>query len=677
MNFIKTRILISLTLITFIFSLVGYFIDSNVRQNSIEFEKKALINGVSLDLTDKTLLKNETHYIREINAICKENNIELVNRVIFLGAKKNDRKHYFLPTNRITIYSDKEFETNERYYNANAIFREMNFKKMSKTDVKEGTWFLIGKKKNIDSVLSEIVSLLNRNSNEQFSISKLRSSDVDSREDSLKERVKSDFSLATITKFSIVLISCLVVVLCICLEKRIYTYLSYGYSITEISKKILLKKVLFSFIVILSFFYGISLFIKTVYFTKEYLLKSLVLLFTLIICTFVMLLIIQYRLLNGGLSGVRREKKFSFICVYVLKLYLLFSIFPALSAFSTLFEESTKYLFQTNTTQESNVGNFYPYYIGNNEKDSGLGKIDDILSVNRSILEVIPYEERFLVDTLTYDGNESWKRAVFIDTNYLKHHTIYDINHKKIEIKVNDSRETLIIPKAIKSKEKSIKRLFKNSTDVEPNIKIAENNLSVPTYQAKRNKIEGSDFFLCVVPENRLLEMFPNIIGGMGNYDGLKVLLNDQSAEEYYKKVLPLLDEKGISDNLPAMFDVSEIEKAKIYVYSGNLILHLAQNLYLLGILFILLYYSIFLFIKINQREYIVKRINGYTAFATYRSFYLIFGMESILILFWAFMSSNSSENYLGTSLFILICNVIVSLSSLRLIEKNQRMEDT
>lgn len=596
-----------------------------------------------------------------------------MNRVIFLGAKKNDRKNYFLPINRVTIYSDKLTETSENYYNINAVFRKMNFEKMSKTDIEEGSWFLTGEKESINKALAEIVQLLNGRSDKIITISKLRSTDADYREDSLNERLKPEVNFSTITEYSILIISCLAVILCIFLETDIFIYLTNGYSIADIAKKIVVKKVLSIFIFLNLVFFCLSVFVKTIHFTREYFIESLMLLLGLGICTFIMIQIIQFRKLNGNSLKMKKEKRLSFVCVYILKVYLLFSLFPALSTFSTLIVETTKYFFQSSNTQSSNIGLFYPYYIGNNEQDSGLGKIADILSANRSILETIPYEDRFLVDTVTYDGNDGWKRAVFIDTNYLKHHTIYDVNHKKIEVKSVDSRETLIIPKSIKTKEKRIKELFQKSTDSEPHVEIAENNISLPVYQIKRSTIEGDNFFICVVPENRLLTIFPNIIGGMGDQDGLKVLLKGKSAETYYRELLPCLEEKGISDNLPAMFEVREIKKAKLHVYEGNLIVYLSQNLYLLGILFLLLYYSIFLFIKINQREYFVKRVNGYTTCSTYRSYYLIFIIENILVLVWSFLVSNSSENYIGTAVFILLCNIVMSWLSLRMIERNQK----
>ncbi|MGH1833232.1 hypothetical protein ABE871_17470, partial [Enterococcus gilvus] len=115
-----------------------------------------------------------------------------------------------------------------------------------------------------------------------------------------------------------------------------------------------------------------------------------------------------------------------------------------------------------------------------------------------------------------------------------------------------------------------------------------------------------------------------------------------------------------------------EVEEAKIRVYSGDMILYVVQNLYLLSILFLLIYYSVFLFIKINQRAYFIKRINGYSTLSNYKFFYLIFCIESLFILSWSFKISDFNENYMGASVFILFCNTVVSWISLKRIEVDQ-----
>ncbi|MGH1833351.1 hypothetical protein ABE871_18080, partial [Enterococcus gilvus] len=514
---IKNRMLVLLTLLTFSLSLLGCFIDTNVKQSGIEFEKSAAIEGFPIKMSNADFLDNEEDYMHVVNKICKDNNVDLINRVIFLGANKNDRRNYFLPINRVTIYSNKSIDTYESYHNANIIFRRSNFQKMTKADAEEGTWYLSGDPKNVKETINEIVDYLNRNQGNQISVKNLKDNHAEYREDSLRDRLKPRVDLSIITDYSALIICCLVVVLCICLEKEIFVYLMHGYSTKATAQKIVLNKLFLLFIIFNVSFCLIATFAPMMYFTREYLIQSIAMLMLFSACTLIFIQILQFRLIRGTSFRSKKERKIYFVGVYLLKVYLLLSLLPALSIFSTLLVESSKYIVQFNRLDDSvkNIGQFYPYYIGNNERESGLGKIDDILTVNEKILKVVPYEDRVLIDTLTYDGNKGWKRAVFIDTNYLKHHNIYDVNHKKIEISANDSKETLIIPNDIKGKERRIKELVDSTIDSDPNVVIASNNISLPTYQTKRSKIKGSDFFICVVPENRLLKVFPNIIGGM------------------------------------------------------------------------------------------------------------------------------------------------------------------
>lgn len=488
--------------------------------------------------------------------------------------------------------------------------------------------------------------------------------------------------------------------------KKISVYKLNGISILKIYFIFILKQISIIYIVciiistiICCLFESNLNFIYTVIFYQllNYLIVTL--------ASFGSYLLISTKNINLGL----KHKKNTNLIIFLNKFFkIILSIIIILISMSviTTFSKTTKLINNLNNwDKSSDYGMFYPLNIG---EDNEIFKttpykffaqlsneLYPILNDNGSILiESRSYED----ETLKYykENNMNVLLTLKINPNYLNEFPIYDINNNAISISEDETNTILLIPEKYKENEQEIlseMRFYRNAqyeyeeevllNEISPEIKNQdiqiiwiENDQKIFSFNSEVSKDDNnliSNPIVEVITLSNSVTCDRNTILGNGITDPLKIKLIDKNPKKTYDKLIPILKELNLDDNLLYFVNIDTLTSSQLYNLKTQL-----YFLYIIFIIFIILffvvsiqYYSI-IYNK-NKKDFIVKRIFGIGFFKTYNKFLLDFFISWIIqIILILFINKNIVMNILLPIIYIIIDFLFLNLSIIILERKNK-----
>lgn len=488
--------------------------------------------------------------------------------------------------------------------------------------------------------------------------------------------------------------------------KKISVYKLNGISILKIYFIFILKQISIIYIVciiistiICCLFESNLNFIYTVIFYQllNYLIVTL--------ASFGSYLLISTKNINLGL----KHKKNTNLIIFLNKFFkIILSIIIMLISMSviTIFSKTTKLINNLNNwDKSSDYGMFYPLNIG---EDNEIFKttpykffaqlsneLYPILNDNGSILiESRSYED----ETLKYykENNMNVLLTLKINPNYLNEFPIYDINNNAISISEDETNTILLIPEKYKENEQEIlseMRFYRNAqyeyeeevllNEISPEIKNQdiqiiwiENDQKIFSFNSEVSKDDNnliSNPIVEVITLSNSVTCDRNTILGNGITDPLKIKLIDKNPKKTYDKLIPILKELNLDDNLLYFVNIDTLTSSQLYNLKTQL-----YFLYIIFIIFIILffvvsiqYYSI-IYNK-NKKDFIVKRIFGIGFFKTYNKFLLDFFISWIIqIILILFINKNIVMNILLPIIYIIIDFLFLNLSIIILERKNK-----
>lgn len=243
-------------------------------------------------------------------------------------------------------------------------------------------------------------------------------------------------------------------------------------------------------------------------------------------------------------------------------------------------------------------------------------------------------------------------RTISLNTNYLKKFPIYSITGTEIHIDNQESRLVYLVPERFLPDLENIRSWFlrKNNPNM-PTIKeedivfyIIKNKQEifafdhdaqeVFTFGSVATKVIKFPYIIEVETiNNRNVENRPLYFDGGAFDNSLRVPIQG-SAQETYLQYLPLLQKAGLEDNLPFLVPLNDLRRVRTQLFFGESIQkHIIEFLLSSLLTVSLIAYSTLSYFRMHKQKFIIWRLNGLSFFRTYRSIFLMAGVQYLLFL--------------------------------------------
>lgn len=342
---------------------------------------------------------------------------------------------------------------------------------------------------------------------------------------------------------------------------------------------------------------------------------------------------------NSHTSGILRTNYIVKLICLLLLLYVGQSIYTYSS--DVIFNKSIYKAWEGT----ENYGVFYPLYIGN--ESSHAEQLATAATINSQLYSILNEDgalyisaNEYTKEALEVDSEYDGYRSITINGNYLATYPIYDNDGLKIGISEEETDWILLVPESLSAQEEEILSQFYaerksrkyydeeyygvETSDVVNNqqIKIIWLNDGQSVFCMNPNVGDMgnlTDVIIQVVTESNRYICDTDCILGKGSEDPLKVKLHG-NGNQTYSDIEDALEELGLDDNLKYIVSVNETISERLSELTA-----LLQTTFIVGIivLAVLLFVSvqscIIVFDK-NKKDYIIKKMHGWSRWKTYIS---------------------------------------------------------
>lgn len=688
----NNKILSVLTGLLTIFAAILILMVGNYRQKVEQAENEFTLSDSFYPFQVPKLDGSSGEYktqIKDLNWVAHKTGVNYVKRQRFLGWKMiNNKLDYNRPIQRVEfqVYTVKPTKILENFDKKPQVIvhstknldnrlsgysvRVIPIKNTIKSDQsREGTYFIETRsKKRAQKFLTLLALRLNKESKQNLNQSDFKIGDQDSI---AKVSFNDPDQLDLLTKIVLFFLVVFLVMYLLSSSKKLAIYKLNGFSTYKSFVLSFGKAWLTSMIVILV----INLmcwYIGEWRWGLETILNQIGIFIAIPLISFTIIDIMQELSFTNQIHN-KNYNKFNFIVLYAVKGAALVLCFFSLIPLAQLATGAYTNVTQTNSnSKQSKYSVFYPTQVGNNAEQHTL---DDGQELDNLMYEPLNKEGAIVIDDS--DIHQPIKEAikfVKVNPNYLRLYPLYDDKGKRINVSNNNKSIVLCIPKSReKYKQQLIKYVrytAKDELGYIPRIKIYH-TLSIENRAFKdinNNKsLDNQTLFITTSKNSSFVER--NIMNGQGKDDGLKIPIKT-SINQSFKAIRPLLVENNYIDNYPQLIKLNDVSKEQLKIDIGNVVAQSTVVLTGLLITLILISYVTLLFFKVFKYSIVIKRVNGFSKFLSYKWLWLLTICQYVAMLTFLWSQSNLNLKNLLLLATVFIVEVVINLITIRNLEK-------
>ncbi|EPH98367.1 bacteriocin-associated integral membrane protein [Enterococcus faecalis 13-SD-W-01] len=446
---------------------------------------------------------------------------------------------------------------------------------------------------------------------------------------------------------------------------RIAIYRLNGFSSRKIVHTLLLKELL-----VLFFLNNLiaSLFILHSMNYLFVLIQLLFFIFSLLLSYFVVGLLKHVSL--GKQLNHQSLGKNLFYTVYFIKIVLLlFSVIQLLPL-----AEFAPVLISPKMGNEKleNYAVFYPNFGGNEST------LMDFSSTMRGLdkeplLTQLLEDGAIEVDTKPFfeEEIEMIHRSIYVNINYLDKYPIISITNQPIQIDKEEERQIIFIPERMMAEFAEIRAWFLNETTEDVLFYTIQNKQEIFAFDQETSYTITEPNIIHVMTLNNTPLFQRDFLTGGSFSEPLKVPLNG-SPQETYNRYLPLLKEAGLEDNFPFLIPINQLRKVEQQmIYSLDIRQRIVELSITLLLVIVLISYSTLNYFRLHKQKFVIWRLNGASFFKTYKSMFLLSGLQYLVFFIYVAAYSFQVTDVLIFSFFLLVEFIVLYQTFLTIEKKN------
>jgi hypothetical protein len=269
---------------------------------------------------------------------------------------------------------------------------------------------------------------------------------------------------------------------------------------------------------------------------------------------------------------------------------------------------------------------------------------------------------------------------IVVNPNYLKKYPLYDINNKEIFIEESEKNYVVLVPYKYKEAEKDIKRLFQLWLDGSP--KDVRNQAIKIIWTKPNQKLFSMSIDVNPNEGNYVVDPIVHVLtksnGTLDEYrilaiksNPFKIKINDNLDPR--KTINPVLEKFGYDRYVDNVSTVGEQIDSKAKD-TKKVIAYLSLTIALLGVcVAIIIFQSIYNFFEKYKHIIAIRRLNGYKKIDKYKEhFILVLIGWVVVIIYDFFINKINLQNLLSISFMFIIIEIIMTLITLKVIEKRK-----
>ncbi|MGX7419912.1 DUF1430 domain-containing protein [Carnobacterium gallinarum] len=365
------------------------------------------------------------------------------------------------------------------------------------------------------------------------------------------------------------------------------------------------------------------------------------------------------------------------ILPYTIKAVFLISLLAISSDISDIIFFSSNELKSSFNAQENLQDDYYVFYplaFGKNYSDF---VYTDQLSIDMddALYHELNQQGSLLMNIQHYltKENKFWLRHIFINPNYLKEFPLLDEYSKKIDIAEAEEQRILLIPQKYKDQEQAIKDYYwqpdLQNSNIGNQIIWLKDHQAIYTFDQKYNWITDYNILL-VLTETNSDYFNRNIIDGDMN-PPLKVKYNQKIG----KKIKKILKENHLDDNLMVFTPYQKANLTFLKIMGTSLNKMFISTFVLFFIFFIMSFFTSIYYFNLNGKKLALLRLNGYSFFATYKSYFFILIMQLPMVMILKYIQKIDSTTFFINLFLYLLIELIVSVGLLFFIERKSKLK--
>ncbi len=349
--------------------------------------------------------------------------------------------------------------------------------------------------------------------------------------------------------------------------------------------------------------------------------------------------------------------------------------------------------------QSQNYGMFYPLLTGYDKEDA----IDNTkfnVTVAQKLYPILNREGSLLINAREYEEtalrlNKDYKgiRTIKVNNNYLSQFPIMDDTGNKVAFSESEKDYILLVPEKYKAQQQRIIDFFTNDRKQWALYQKYHYNQPVPDYMTHQKlKIvwlkneqkvfsfnpdvfpqEGNtilDPIIEVITEKNSFVSDLNLILGNGASDPLKIKLAGKNSATTYNKLLPLLQNLKIDDNLKNIVTVDQYMLITMHDLEESLYLAIAICIVLLIVFVFILSQNLIMVINKFQQKFVVRKLFGTGWIKTYREFWLLFAITWMIQLAILLYIESINWIWFGSIGFFICIECLASIALIIQLEK-------
>lgn len=640
----------------------------------------------NLEIIKYVLFSSKTKFYKNISISGEKITSKNISKDTFLSSHESNNK------NQIGIIND--------FGNNNTIVIEQLSSSYKKFSVGGIYYVELPYNLTFDEFVKEFTNSLNTKFNTKYNPNSFEQIDINN--DIYLEETSGFLTLIN----KLLLFFCLIIVVYLILNssKKINIYKLHGSSTFKTWMQVIQNTISISFILITFLLILLSMTLKLpIKFNILLLLKQI---YNYIIITFVSM-IVFYTIIKSNINDALNNRlKDNFVIAFYclikifITIFIISTVLAVLTNFSNL-NDRMKSL--DNWGKSKHYGVFYPVLIG--EDNSKKLHSNRILTSNKDLYKILnkngtilvnarDYEESSLIENVNFNGY----RSMYVNPNYLNEFPIYDVSNKPINISEDEKDWILLVPDKYKSDKIKILNCFesyrKKSFEYEKesfseNVPESIYNQKVKVIWTKSNQEVFSfnqevfkdknnmitDPIIEVVTErNSISSDRWGILGG-GNTDPTKIRLINNSTEETYKSLKPILEELKLDDNYKYLISSNELILKDIYELKSSIQMNIITIVMLIICFIVIALQNIIIIFNKEKRKFVIRRIHGAGFFKCYNEFIIIFSLTWVIQLCISiFINKPFNTRLILICIIFIIIEFIFSIIGLLVVESKNKV---
>lgn len=478
--------------------------------------------------------------------------------------------------------------------------------------------------------------------------------------------ISNNIKLKEVFIFSLVFLLIILLIWLLDNTKRMTVYSLNGNSVFTIIRKTFFYPVLAVMFLAMAISYLFLLEIKSFdVLVTQFFLSALFLLVVLLA-----LLVTRKLSLRNQLNQKSYTQKL-IIPIFLLKFLLLFLSLTNFSQLSDLFftviEPSSKL-----SAESEKYAVLFPMFIGKDYQalinhGNGQYNVDDTELYNH-----LDNQGMLILETTNYFSSPEdgpLEKAITVNTNYLEKYPVINTLGETIKIDKMESAKVVLIPEKFSDNYNEIAEYYAfafQEAIEDIDFYLIKDKQNIKTFDPKHPVITNPNVIRVQTQKNSTSNRRHFISGG--SYDGPVFVNVEQTAEETYQELLPMLKKATLDDNFTSLVPLQDVRAVELIGLVGDVKTYAFDLIVALIFVYTLISYITLMYFNQNKIKFSIMRLNGLSFIRTYWPILTATVLQYFLMFLVIF--KNYSDRILFSSVLFLLLEVSVLTFTILRLEK-------